>query len=184
MKYKIFEKELNYIKNEELKNKTIELLNGLPNYFYKVPASSTGKYHPSYALGEGGLVRHTKAGVNIGVDLLRCEQFCEDSDNNRDIVVVSLLLHDGFKSGLQDTGFTDSKHPIFVTEYIIENTKDFNDKYIINDICQCVLSHMGKWNSNRDGVEILPKPTSSIERLVHLADYIASRKNLEYIFEV
>lgn len=35
----------------------------VPMDFFTQPASSSGKYHPSYALGVGGLVRHTKAAM-------------------------------------------------------------------------------------------------------------------------
>ena len=60
-----FEKELNYIKNDRIKRSLITMINILPDYFYEVPASSTGKYHPSFALNKGGLLRHTKvAGFN------------------------------------------------------------------------------------------------------------------------
>lgn len=59
-KIEIFENELNLIKNVDLR-KLVELsLQSAPDYFFTIPASSTGKYHPQYALGEGGLVRHTK----------------------------------------------------------------------------------------------------------------------------
>lgn len=39
-----------------------------PEYFWRIPASSTGNHHPHFALGEGGLVRHTKAAVWIAVN--------------------------------------------------------------------------------------------------------------------
>ena len=50
--------ELNYIKDENFRNNIEKILNSLPEYFWKVAASSTGKYHPEFSLGEGGLVRH------------------------------------------------------------------------------------------------------------------------------
>ena len=46
------------------------LIDSLPDYFFEVAAASTGKYHPKYAQGEGGLVRHTKAAVKIAYELL------------------------------------------------------------------------------------------------------------------
>ena len=46
MKYKDFLIELNYINDERLKENAIIILNNLPDYFYKVQAASTGKYHP------------------------------------------------------------------------------------------------------------------------------------------
>ena len=70
-KIEIFEKEINLIKNEQIKNFIRDFLKQVPDYFFKTAASSTGKYHPSYALGEGGLVRHTKAAVRIAYELFR-----------------------------------------------------------------------------------------------------------------
>ena len=60
-----FKKELNYINNSRIKKSLIIMINKLPDYFFEVPASSTGKYHPKFALGEGGLVRHTKVAVRL-----------------------------------------------------------------------------------------------------------------------
>ena len=52
-----FKKELEYIKNEKIRNACQVMINLLPDYFFEVPASSTGKYHPEYAAGPGGLMR-------------------------------------------------------------------------------------------------------------------------------
>ena len=65
-----FNKELGYIKDEKIRNSLILILEELPDYWFSVPASSTGKYHPKYALGEGGLLRHSKAAMKIGFELL------------------------------------------------------------------------------------------------------------------
>ena len=46
---------LNTFGNEDIKNFAIVLLDNIPEYIWHVGASSTGKYHPSYSLGEGGL---------------------------------------------------------------------------------------------------------------------------------
>ena len=69
-KKEIFYDEINYIKDENLRKSLGELIELLPDYFFREPAASTGKYHPSYAQGEGGLLRHTKAAVRIGYELL------------------------------------------------------------------------------------------------------------------
>ena len=52
-KYKVFTKEISYIKNLKYKENAMKLIELLPDYFFEIPASSTGKYHPSYALGTG-----------------------------------------------------------------------------------------------------------------------------------
>jgi uncharacterized protein (DUF3820 family) len=42
---------------------------------------------------------------------------------------------------------------------------------------------MGQWNVDRKSGEVLEKPTSDYQNFVHLADYLASRKDLTMAFE-
>ena len=62
---KLVEPILNTIVNEDIKNFAKVLLNDFPDYIWHVGASSTGKYHPQYALGDGGLMRHQIAVVKF-----------------------------------------------------------------------------------------------------------------------
>ena len=63
-KSKYFEREIALIKNEDYRKFIIDYLdNECPSYFWEIGASSSGKYHPKFSQGEGGLVRHTKAVV-------------------------------------------------------------------------------------------------------------------------
>ena len=75
MKTDCFFEELNYIKDENIKKSTEVMISKIPDYFFKIEAASTGKYHPEYACGEGGLVRHTKAVVRIAVELFNIYKF-------------------------------------------------------------------------------------------------------------
>ena len=68
--HEIFNKELTYIKDKRIRNSLITILDRLPEYFYEIPTSSTGKYHPAFSNGEKGLVRHTKAAVRIAKELM------------------------------------------------------------------------------------------------------------------
>ena len=65
-----FKKELSYIKNKNIKDSCETMIGLPPDYFFQIPASSTGKYHPKFTLGDGGLVRHVKVAVLIAKDLL------------------------------------------------------------------------------------------------------------------
>lgn len=62
---KLVEPILNTFENEDIKEFAIVLLDNLPEYIWHVGASSTGKYHPSYCLGELGLMRHQIAVVRF-----------------------------------------------------------------------------------------------------------------------
>lgn len=188
MKNSIFDYELSFIKNPDIKNFTIKALESLPDYFYEVAASSSGKYHPQYALGQGGLVRHTKAAVRIALELFRCETVTGHySDNTKDIIISALLLHDGCKHGLNGSKYTITEHPIVVVE-MIRNNNDLNnllDKEIFDKIMNGILTHMGQWTSDyKTGKEVLEKPKTGIQNFIHMCDYLASRKSIEINFEV
>ena len=184
-KIKSFEKELNYIKNDRYKENCKTLINLLPDYFFEVAASSTGKYHPSFALGDGGLLRHTKVAVRMAIEMFNDESITGAYTNNeKDLIIISLIMHDGLKSGLEKSKYTRFDHPILVCDYIKEN-KDklsFTEKEI-EFITNVIASHMGPWNTNDYSNAILPKPLTSKQRFVHMCDYLASRKVFDVKFD-
>ena len=152
--HEMFNKEIKYIKNERVKNSLITMLDRLPDYFYSVPASSTGKYHPSFSLGDGGLLRHTKAAVRIAIELFQDESLNNFTDDEKDLLIMALTLHDGLKSGK-----TKSEYTLFE------------------------ITHMGPWTKNYKGEEVLSPPTTKYQRFVHMCDYLASRKFLDIKFD-
>ena len=179
----IFDIELNYITNDTIKEQTKQLLNELPDYFFNVATSSTGKYHPKYCQGQGGLVRHTKAAVRVAVELLRLEYY-QNANQWKDYIIASLILHDGLKHGyLKEDGthnpYSDPKHPAYMTNFIVEKSKLLQPD-AAQFLSSLVLTHMGQWNFNdRTGEYTAPKPQSSEQHFVHLCDYLASRKCME-----
>ena len=175
--------ELNYIKNPRYKESAEVIIGLLPDYFFEVPASSTGKYHPSFSLGNGGLLRHTKAAVRIAYEMFNDESITGAySNNEKDLMLIALMLHDGLKSGLEKSDYTKFEHPLLICNYIKENQAKmkFTDKEI-NFITHVISSHMGPWNTNNYSEVILPKPESKFQRFVHMCDYLASRKVIDYM---
>ena len=180
-----FKKEYTYIRNKKYRDNLDIILNLLPEYFFKVAASSTGKYHPSFSLGEGGLIRHTKVAVKIAYDL-----FLDDSITNiftqdeKDMMIFALILHDGQKHGINEEKYTVFDHPLQISKFIKENsdklTLDINE---INFICSVIESHMGPWNTNQYSNVVLPIPKNKYQKFVHMCDYLASRKYLDVKFE-
>ena len=184
-KVKVFEKELSYIKNERYKKGASLLIKLLPDYFFEVPASSTVKYHPSFALGSGGLVRHTKVSVRMAVEMFNDESITGAySNNEKDLMIVGLLVHDGLKSGLEKETYTRFDHPILICNYIKDNKDklNFTDKEIMF-LTSVISSHMGPWNTNSYSDVVLPKPETSRQRFVHMCDYLASRKVIDVKFD-
>lgn len=192
-----FARELNYIKNERLRNFTGYVLDKLPDYFRHIGASSSGKYHPSYTLGAGGLIRHTKAAIAIAQDLFTAEIY-DFTQNDRDIVTSALILHDGLKRGMYED-HTAFDHPLLMENFIyemyeeyikinhLENINNITDLIFgenIHTIASAVASHMGKWTTSKYSDTVLPRPKTDIQKCVHLCDYIASRKHLIFDFDV
>jgi 23S rRNA maturation-related 3'-5' exoribonuclease YhaM len=168
-----FDQELNYIEDTKLRNFVSNVLNQLPDYFRHIGASTSGKYHPAYTLGEGGLVRHTKAAVGIAKELIRAElPFAEIEDSiDSDVVYSALILHDGLKCGMWED-HTAFDHPMLMAHFIkdMADKLNYEDSVYVRRICKCIESHMGKWNTNKDYGYSLPTPKTGLQQLVHLCD--------------
>lgn len=184
-KKEIFKKELNYINNVKYRENAQIMIELLPDYFFEVPASSTGKYHPSFSQGEGGLVRHTKAAVRIASELLKNNTIGGAfKEEEKDLMIFGLLIHDGLKSGLEKSKYTKNDHPTLVCNYLKEN----KDKLTLTDneilfITTTINSHMGEWNTDFNGNEILPKPKNKYQKFVHMCDFLSSKKFLDIKFD-
>ena len=175
-----FNKELGYIKDEKIRNSLILILEELPDYWFSVPASSTGKYHPKYALGEGGLLRHSKAAMKIGFELLENPTIGDKyTSHEKDLMLLALLVHDGLKSGNPQEKYTRFDHPILMANFIIDN----KDKFELNDedakfIADVIKTHMGTWIEDYNGNVVLEKPKTKYQNFVHMCDFLASKKFL------
>lgn len=184
MKSEVFKKECEYIKKKKYRDNAYTLIELLPDYFFEVAASSTGKYHPSFSLGKGGLVRHTKVAVRIANELYNDESITSIfTDDEKDLMLIAILIHDGLKHGIPESEYTVLEHPKIVCDYVKEN----KDKLTLSDneiefICSVVESHMGPWNTDYKGNVILPKPVNKYQKFVHMCDYLSSRKFLDVKF--
>ena len=183
-KIQVFQREINYIRSERYRENMKKLVSYLPDYFFEIPASSTGKYHPSYALGEGGLVRHTKAAVRIAYELLNDESIgYQFQKEEKDMILMALILHDGLKNGDPKEKYTRFDHPLLVCQMIESHKEDLTlTENEIKAITNMISSHMGPWNQDYNGVEVLPVPSNKYQRFVHMCDFLASRKFLEVPF--
>ena len=173
-KIETFSKEYNYIKSDRYKKIAKELVSLLPDYFFKVAASSTGKYHPSFSLGEGGLVRHTKVAIRIAKELLDNNSIGHKfTSDEKDLLIISIMIHDGLKHGREEEKYTKFDHPIIVCDYIKENMdKTSLTKEELDFIIKTVSSHMGEWNTNNYSDVVLPVTKDKYQRFVHMCDFL------------
>lgn len=183
-KINYFKKELDYIFDTRLRNNMKILIELLPDYFFEVPASSTGKYHPTFALGDGGLVRHTKAAVRFAYELCNNNSIGNVfSDLEKDLIIMSIIMHDGCKSGLTKSQYTVADHPLIVSKLIRDNKDKLSlSEDEINLLCSMIETHMGEFNKDYRGNAILPLPSNKYQKFVHMCDFLASKKFLDIKF--
>lgn len=180
-KIALFAKEINDIKDDGLRKLATEIIACADDYFFIIPASSTGKNHPPFSLGEGGLVRHTKCVVYMVKCL--CESFNID-EYKRDMLIVAALAHDIKKQGNDGVGYTVHEHPLLAARYVCE-VYFASDITILNgvvsSIADLISSHMGKWGADPKFIgdkTPLPMPESDCAKILQAADYLASRKEI------
>lgn len=177
-KEEVFKIELGYIKDERVRKACLEMIKILPDYFFEVQAASTGKYHPEYAAGEGGLLRHTKAAVRIAYELLNDACIGDKyKPIEKDLMLMGLILHDGLKHGMEKSQYSVFDHPLLIADYIMDNEEILGlEVEEIEFVCDVVKTHMGPWTTDYRGNEILERPKTKFQNFVHMCDFLASRK--------
>lgn len=176
-----------------------DLIEEVPSYFWSVGASSTGKYHPEFSQGDGGLARHSLMTYRWLKNMIITNP--ADIDDFAPSMTIASLFHDCCKRGNQNdpSEHTVHEHPILAAKFILDKAEKFvkeNKDFIeltsededsfkkeIGMIVLCVESHMGKWNTSKHSTIELPKPTNPIQYMVHLADYISSKKYTSFDYE-
>jgi hypothetical protein len=182
-KIAMFSKEIGDITDGNLRKLATEIIACADDYFFTIPASSSGKNHPPFSLGEGGLVRHTKCVVYM-VECL-CESFNID-EYKKDMLIVAALAHDIKKQGdcAEGLGHTVHEHPLLAARYVQEVYVE-SDIVILDGvvgiIAEMISTHMGKWGANPKYIgnkKPLPFPQTECEKILQAADYLASRKEI------
>ncbi|MFR3182199.1 MAG: hypothetical protein ACLTPN_01035 [Clostridia bacterium] len=175
-KSELFLFELNLIKNIEIRNFVSYMLDKeTPDYFFTVAASSTGKYHPNYALGNGGLLRHTKAVTRIAYELFRTDLYPYNQDQ-QDLILASLILHDSRKHGDNGSKWTVVEHPLLAANAVRNSAGTLKQEWK-EIIAKNIETHMGKWTQDyKTGKEVLPKPQTGMQNFVHQCDYLRLSK--------
>lgn len=186
-KSRIFDSLLDTFENDDIRNFAKECIETIPNYFWEVGASSTGKYHPQYALGDLGLARHTCALVRFLNHILSIDCYKNEfTSRERDLLRVAGIMHDTRKSGNDDdymkSKFTKFDHPILAATEV-RKMGGFIPEDEVEFVASAIESHMGQWNTDKRSKTILPLPENKYQKILHLADYLASRKDIEVRFD-
>lgn len=166
-----FKRELDLIVNEDLRMMVKSYLEeSVPDYFWEIGASSSGKFHPAFSQGKGGLVRHTKAVVLFAEELLRMSTYAFMRDEYKDYVIAACLVHDTAKYGVKEYDKAEYKNHAPAAAVAFDTWCISLDYDCSEFLLNAIASHMGQWSTDRDD-----RPFTNIDRCVHMADYMASR---------
>lgn len=172
-----FTNELNNIVDANLRDFVRRfLMTVAPDYFWTIGASSSGKFHPAFTRGEGGLVRHVKASERVLEELLNLSTYTYMPDQYKDYARAAIIVHDCFKYGpgpeldreqYKNHGRNCAK---------MFNVTWYNrfEELAPGLLTMAIESHMGQWHGPEEA-----KPFTPIDRVVHMADYIASRSFID-----
>lgn len=143
--------------------------------------------HPQYALGELGLARHTCALVRFLNHILNVDCFGNKfTSREKDLMRVAGMMHDTRKSG-DDEAYAKNKytkfdHPLLAANEI-RTLIGFISEEELELVANTIESHMGQWNTDKRSKVVLPLPENKYQKMIHLADYLASRKDIEVLFD-
>lgn len=177
------EDEINTLTFDDIKEFGLALLHTIPEYFFTVPASSSGKFHPKNDLGEGGLVRHSITVRKMLRHILEPKGYYDFTDREVELLELAALFHDSFKSGTQEEYgeniHTKFLHPVLAANHILmESVKMRFDYDSASFMASAIMSHMGQWNTSWREAGALPLPKTPAQKALHLADYLASRTDI------
>ena len=159
--------ESQLIGNSDLRELVELILRDAPADFWERPSSRSGQHHPLDETGRGGAVLHTKRCVRIATHLSRAFDL-EPID--RDVLIAAMLVHDiGGNPCTEDRGGDYARHPLRVREM----THALSNKPYYDAVMSVVEAHMGRWGP----AEQWQNP-SLLQKLGHLADFIASRRDI------
>lgn len=175
-KLRIFDRELSKIRSRGIRILTEECLLEAPEYFWRIPASSSGKYHPPWANRDGGLVLHTKVVTYLVKQLFK--MIIVDPSWLLDICYSAAILHDIAKNGLPDSGYTTTDHGASASIILwtcYERTGAVQGMVSLDEFCQiheAIRLHYGVFTDKKEVRSCLQLSGPSL--IVHLADAIAA----------
>lgn len=159
------------IEDDNLWRETARLTADAPDYFWTVPASTSGYHHPR-CRGERGLWAHTLMLSSVIERLAESRvALGELTEDEVDVARAAAILHDQRKNGdpASPSSSSVSDHDLRMAD-VVRSELDV-DVLVRDAVADAIAAHMGPWY---DG----PEPETPVERLVHDADMIASTASI------
>ncbi len=159
--------ECQLIGNDSVRELVEAILRDAPVDFWERPSSRSGEHHPPDESGPGGAILHTKRCVRMVAHLSRAFDL---GPTDTDVLIAAMLVHDiGVSTCTDDREGDYLRHPLRVREM----TRALSGQPHYDAVMSVVEAHMGRWGP----AEKWQHP-SLLQKLGHLADFIASRRDV------
>ena len=182
-KVDVFRSVLESFENESMRLYCIDMIKLMPDYNFTMPSSTTLKYHNATQCRPGGQSYHVIMVATIMNYILSLEYTKEKYPDpvQRDCLRIAAILHDAQKT--EGGQYTAHTHPLSAAEWIKATETDHDiDARQKKYIARLIASHSGEWTTSKKSNEVLPKPVTDAQMLVHICDILGSRSNLDMIY--
>lgn len=182
-KNKIFKNYIETFETKEIKNYCIDMINESPEYIWRIPSSTSFKYHNRTQCQPGGQLYHILMACEIMNYILGLKYIKEKiyQPKKRDCLRTAILLHDMQKTN--GGQYTVHEHPIIAQKWIEETSVEHDiDIKLKQYIGRLVASHSGEWITSNKSSIVLPEIENDEQFLIHLCDYLGSRNNIDMIY--
>lgn len=208
-KLQVFEKHLDMIQSEVIRDFTEFCLIRFPEYFWTLPASTSGRRHG----GDETLIDHIQGCLFLAECVI--DQMSKTwNQRQKDQLISSIILHDGWRCGSEgeELRYTDEmlakksiedktrllgnlctnpEHPEvgyrevlgLALEYNRKNPQALISGKDLNIIARGIRCHYGAWTVTPNIEFSLDYPFSSVVVQVHNIDYMQAR-NSQYFMRI
>ncbi len=141
MDTKLLEQEINEIKDENLKDLIEKVMHATPDWYCKMPSSTSGSFHPIDELGPGGKIIHHKKVFRLADEAVERYGIKE---YEYEVLKSACLIHDMpfcfYWDKEQNRYRTDPLHP-FRNSFFC--SKHCSDSILVS----AIYYHMGRWSN-------------------------------------
>lgn len=176
-----FHDELELFKDQTLKEFARRMLKLFPDYFWEVPSSSTSKYHSAWSNTKPlGLAKHTKAVARI-VDMLSDAYSLTPEEH--DVAMIAAFAHDSVKYGFTQGKHTAKNHELQGAQFFDKVASRLMPEGfpLLEEVLEAIKYHQGRWSTTEPSKKF-PEEFGRIAQLMHIADMVASRKDITFTF--
>ena len=184
-KISIFKEALEKFETEEIRLYCEDMIGLIPDDSLVLPSSTSLKYHNAKQCTLFGNAYHLVMVAEVCNYLLGLEHNMNKfpKPKQRDCIRTAAIMHDAVKLGFNGSQYSLFQHPILAADWVKETVVEHDIRPELKDyIAKMCASHSGQWNTSNRSKEILPKPETEEQMLIHTCDYMGSRANIDMMY--